>query len=128
MRTLPIWSDDSQRDIEYFVCNDVETLLHIANLGAIPLHIGGAPGLGMWVTTLPGYTSSVAQGVNDAGQTVGYAFYDLPNGLRYYRAFLWQNGAISDLGTLAGPGPLSLDALIARWRKRRAVSSETAHL
>ena len=29
---------------------------------------------------------------------------------------------------LAGPGPLSLDALIARWRKRRAVSSETAHL
>ena len=39
VRTLPIWSDDSQRDIEYFVCNDVETLLHIANLGAIPLHI-----------------------------------------------------------------------------------------
>ncbi len=39
IRTLPIWSDDSQRDIEYFVCNDVETLLHLANLGTIPLHV-----------------------------------------------------------------------------------------
>ncbi|MEO8504717.1 MAG: DNA ligase D [Acidobacteriota bacterium] len=39
IRTLPIWSDDSERDIEYFICNDVETLVHLANLGTIPLHV-----------------------------------------------------------------------------------------
>lgn len=39
VRTIPIWSDDTQRDIEYFLCNDVETLTHLANLGTIPLHV-----------------------------------------------------------------------------------------
>lgn len=39
IRTVPIWSNDTQRDIRYFVCDDVESLLYIANLGSIPLHI-----------------------------------------------------------------------------------------
>ena len=39
MRTMPIWSEDTQRDIDYFVCDDVESLLYVANLGSIPLHI-----------------------------------------------------------------------------------------
>jgi bifunctional non-homologous end joining protein LigD len=39
IRTVPIWSEDTQRDIRYFVCDDVESLLYIANLGSIPLHI-----------------------------------------------------------------------------------------
>ncbi len=26
IRTIPIWSDDTQRDIKYFVCDDVESL------------------------------------------------------------------------------------------------------
>ncbi len=39
IRTVPIWSTDTQRDIKYFVCGDVESLLYIANLGSIPLHI-----------------------------------------------------------------------------------------
>ena len=39
IRTIPIWSEDTQRDIKYFVCDDVESLLYIANLGSIPLHI-----------------------------------------------------------------------------------------
>jgi bifunctional non-homologous end joining protein LigD len=39
MRTIPIWSEDTQRDIRYFVCDDVESLLYIANMGSIPLHI-----------------------------------------------------------------------------------------
>jgi bifunctional non-homologous end joining protein LigD len=34
-----IWSEDTQRDIRYFVCNDVESLLYVANLGSIPIHI-----------------------------------------------------------------------------------------
>jgi bifunctional non-homologous end joining protein LigD len=38
LRTVPIWSEDTQRDIRYFVCDNVESLLYIANLGSIPLH------------------------------------------------------------------------------------------
>ena len=39
IRTIPIWSEDTQREIHYFVCDDVESLLYVANLGSIPLHI-----------------------------------------------------------------------------------------
>ncbi|HEY9230064.1 MAG TPA: DNA ligase D, partial [Gemmatimonadaceae bacterium] len=39
IRTYPIWSEDTQRDINYFVCDDVESLLYVANLGSIPMHI-----------------------------------------------------------------------------------------
>jgi bifunctional non-homologous end joining protein LigD len=39
IRTVPIWSEDTQREINYFVCDDVESLLYVANLGSIPLHI-----------------------------------------------------------------------------------------
>ena len=37
--TLKLWSEDSEREIEYFVCNDLESLLYVVNLGTIPLHI-----------------------------------------------------------------------------------------
>ena len=39
IRTVKIWSEDTQREIRYFVCDDTESLLYIANLGSIPLHI-----------------------------------------------------------------------------------------
>ena len=39
IQTIPIWSEDTQRDIDYFVCNDVESLVYLVNLGTIPLHI-----------------------------------------------------------------------------------------
>lgn len=39
VRTVPIWSEETQREIRYFVCDDEESLLYIANLGSIPLHI-----------------------------------------------------------------------------------------
>jgi bifunctional non-homologous end joining protein LigD len=42
MRTVPIWSEETQRDIRYFVCNDEESILYIANMGSIPLHIWGS--------------------------------------------------------------------------------------
>ena len=50
-----------------------------------------------------GGDSSVALGVNDAGQVVGYSY----NGSGRQRAFLWQNGAMQDLGTFPG-GSVSL--------------------
>ena len=39
IQTIPIWSEDTQRDIQYFVAGDVETLVYLVNLGTIPLHI-----------------------------------------------------------------------------------------
>jgi bifunctional non-homologous end joining protein LigD len=39
VRTAAIWSEDTQRDIRYFVCDDEESLRYIVNLGSIPLHI-----------------------------------------------------------------------------------------
>ena len=39
IRTLKLWSDDSQREVEYFVCDDLESLLYVINMGTIPLHI-----------------------------------------------------------------------------------------
>ena len=39
IRTVRIWSESSSRELEYFVCEDEATLLYLANLGTIPLHI-----------------------------------------------------------------------------------------
>ncbi len=39
LRTIPIWSNDTQRDVRYFVADDVESIECIANMGSIPLHI-----------------------------------------------------------------------------------------
>jgi len=39
IQTIPIWSEDTQRDINYFVANDVESLTYLVNLGTIPLHM-----------------------------------------------------------------------------------------
>ncbi len=37
--TIEVWSGDPPKAIEYFVCNDRDTLLYLANLGAIPFHL-----------------------------------------------------------------------------------------
>jgi len=39
IRTVPIWSEETQRDIRYFVCDDLDSLVYLANTGSIPLHI-----------------------------------------------------------------------------------------
>jgi len=39
VRTVTIWSEDSQRQLDYFVCDDVAALEYIANMAAIPLHV-----------------------------------------------------------------------------------------
>jgi bifunctional non-homologous end joining protein LigD len=39
LRRESVWSEDSQRDLNYFICDDEESLLYVANMGTIPLHI-----------------------------------------------------------------------------------------
>lgn len=39
IRTAKIWSEDTQRDIAYFVLESAEAIAYMANLGAIPIHI-----------------------------------------------------------------------------------------
>jgi probable HAF family extracellular repeat protein len=60
---------------------------------------GGMQDLG----TLPGDTMSIAWGINGQGQVVGQSI-----GSSGSRAFLWQNGVMTDLNTLVAPGPLTL--------------------
>jgi bifunctional non-homologous end joining protein LigD len=39
IRTERMWSEQAERDIDYFVCEDEAALLYLANLGTIPLHV-----------------------------------------------------------------------------------------
>jgi len=39
VRTVTIWSEDSQRELDYFVCDHDSSLLYIANMAAILLHV-----------------------------------------------------------------------------------------
>ncbi|MEM6994256.1 MAG: DNA ligase D [Myxococcota bacterium] len=42
LRTNTMWSEHAQREIEFFVCNDVDSLVYLANLATIPLHVWGS--------------------------------------------------------------------------------------
>jgi len=39
IKRLQLWSEGSERELDYFVADDLESLLYIINLGTIPLHI-----------------------------------------------------------------------------------------
>ncbi|HVM42088.1 MAG TPA: DNA primase small subunit domain-containing protein, partial [Gemmatimonadales bacterium] len=42
VRTVRLWSGESQRELSYFVCDAESSLLYIANMAAIPLHVWGS--------------------------------------------------------------------------------------
>jgi bifunctional non-homologous end joining protein LigD len=42
VRLERIWSEQAEREVDYFIADDVETLLYVANLGTIPLHVWGS--------------------------------------------------------------------------------------
>ncbi|MGA8620713.1 MAG: hypothetical protein WB660_19580 [Candidatus Sulfotelmatobacter sp.] len=58
--------------------------------------------------TLPGDILSIAYAINDQGQIVGQSIAANGNS----RAFIWQNGVMTDLNTLIAPGS-SLSLLYA---------------
>ncbi len=39
IRTQPVWSEESGRDLEQYVVDDLPSLLHVVNLGTIPIHV-----------------------------------------------------------------------------------------
>ncbi|MEM7675547.1 MAG: DNA ligase D [Myxococcota bacterium] len=39
VRTERMWSQHAKREIDYFVCENIESLLYIVNLASIPLHV-----------------------------------------------------------------------------------------
>jgi bifunctional non-homologous end joining protein LigD len=39
MRIETMWSEHAQREIRYFICDNEETLLYVANMASIPLHV-----------------------------------------------------------------------------------------
>ncbi|MBI4636618.1 MAG: DNA ligase D [Candidatus Rokubacteria bacterium] len=42
VRTERVYGKDAEREIDYFVVNDAETLRYVVNLGTIPLHLWGS--------------------------------------------------------------------------------------
>jgi DNA primase len=34
-----MWSEQAEREIRYFVLDDVESLVYVANMASIPLHV-----------------------------------------------------------------------------------------
>ncbi|MBW3555178.1 MAG: DNA ligase D, partial [Gemmatimonadetes bacterium] len=39
LRTVRVWSEGSERELDYFVCDNVESLLWVANSASIPMHV-----------------------------------------------------------------------------------------
>jgi bifunctional non-homologous end joining protein LigD len=39
LRTERMWSEHARREIDYFICEDEPSLLYLANMAAIPLHV-----------------------------------------------------------------------------------------
>jgi probable HAF family extracellular repeat protein len=78
--------------------------------GVAVLWAGGKP---INLGTLPGGTESLATSVNSRGQVVGFSSNDTLDAFSMVglatqtRAFLWQNGVMTDLGTLGGPDALA---------------------
>jgi bifunctional non-homologous end joining protein LigD len=42
VRTERMWSEQAEREIDYFICDDEQSLLYLVNLGTIPLHVWGS--------------------------------------------------------------------------------------
>jgi bifunctional non-homologous end joining protein LigD len=39
VRTERMWSEQAEREIDYFVCDDEQAMLYVVNMGTIPLHV-----------------------------------------------------------------------------------------
>jgi bifunctional non-homologous end joining protein LigD len=86
VRLERVWSESAQREIDYFVAGDVESLLYVANLGTIPLHVWASRTTDLahpdWcILDLDPKTApflhvvEVARGVRDLAEEIGLPAY-----------------------------------------------------
>jgi probable HAF family extracellular repeat protein len=106
----PLWVSDSGLVCGFSENDLIDPLTGFPEVRATLWRDGAILDLGTF-----GGNNSVASAVNSRGQVVGGAatpgsdpFTLLPFGMQQSRAFLWQNGAKQDLGTLGGPDAVAL--------------------
>jgi len=102
-----LWTNESGQVVGISENGMIDPLIGFPEFRAALWQNGGITDLG----TLAGGYESIANAINNRGQVVGfstntvsdpYSFFPFP-GATQSRAFLWQNGAMQDLGTLGGP-------------------------
>jgi probable HAF family extracellular repeat protein len=101
------WVNDSGQVVGISENGVIDPLIGFPEFRAVLWKNGGITDLG----TLGGGYESIANAVNDRGQVVGFATNTIPDPFSFFpfpgatqsRAFLWQEGAMQDLGTLGGP-------------------------
>jgi probable HAF family extracellular repeat protein len=103
----------------------IDPLVGVPETRAVLWQKGGITDLG----TLEGGYESFGAAVNNGGQVVGDALNTIPDPFcllapgfctTQTRAFLWQNGAMQDLGTLGGP-----DAIAALVNERSQIAGQS---
>jgi probable HAF family extracellular repeat protein len=101
------WINDTGQIVGFSENGMIDPLIGFPEFRAVLWKNGGITDLG----TLAGGYESIANAVNNRGQVVGFATNTTPDPFSFFpfpgatqsRAFLWQEGAMQDLGTLGGP-------------------------
>jgi probable HAF family extracellular repeat protein len=102
-----VWVNDTGQIVGLSENGMIDPLIGFPEFRAVLWKNGGITDLG----TLEGGYESIANAVNNRGQVVGFSTNTIPDPFSFFpffgatqsRAFLWQKGAMLDLGTLGGP-------------------------
>jgi probable HAF family extracellular repeat protein len=103
------WINDSGQIVGLSENGMIDPLFNFPEFRAVLWKNGVIKDLG----TLEGGYESVANAINNRGQVVGFATNTIPDPFSFFgvtqaRAFLWQKGAMQDLGTLGGPDAIAI--------------------
>lgn len=102
-----IWMNDNGQIVGFSENGMIDPLIGFPEFRAVIWKNDKIMDLG----TMAGGYESLANAVNNRGQVVGFSTNTIPDPFSFFpfpgatqsRAFLWQKGAMQDLGTLGGP-------------------------